>query len=215
MKKYISWFLCMLVGGISNQGFAQSNLLSNGSFEGFAQTDPTTKALQKKVALGLYSHGSGRLVTAYFELQLARRLTIEPSVGFTIKGSDQYVFGVTPTQQTLHYKFAGAMDLKYFFLFHRRNALEGLFAALTGSYYRSSADATASAFTFYRDHVAKAGIGLGGNYYFLPRFSVGATAYINWSNGRAYYLKEDGGVRLAQQPDGFLLTWAAQVGFSF
>ena len=168
----------------------------------------------KRVGLGVFDHQEGRLITGSFEFRLLPRLALEPSIGFTVTGPDRRA-PLPPPRREIYYKYAASIQMKYFFLFNRRHPLEGIYATLLGSYYRSHAITTAGDYVFYRSYHSRIGIGFGGNYYFYKRFSVGGAFWLGYTSGTVTPLNPDGSVLYFYHRSGFVLPYTLQVGFTF
>jgi hypothetical protein len=185
-----------------------------------AQAQTTTPEMEvdrpkmnKKLGLGIFSHIDGRLMTAYFDFRLLPCFSLEPNVGFTRYGQNDFPF--TPSQKTIFTKFTMGADAKLYFLFNRRHPLEGIHATLHGSFFRLNTWAMKDDYQPYRSYHSKAGVGIGGNYYFYRRFSVGSTVYICYTKGADVLINPNGTTRRIQRRSGFVMPYSFQIGISF
>lgn len=178
----------------------------------FAQGDPTLADYKLKLGLGFYDHYEGVLPTVGVEFQLLRHLSVEPTLGFTaFQREDDPVM----LQATVHYKFAGGLEGKYYFLLNRRCRFEGLFGLVHLGYYRGAIYVSEENYRAYVGYQTEAGLGLGGQVYPFGRFSVGGSLGVwhvrttdRWSNPL-------GQTRYWDVRSGFVGSYNLQAGVSF
>jgi hypothetical protein len=207
MQRSKCWKYVLKIGLLSCLGVAASA----ASVE--AQGRENLSRFNAKAALGIHGHDDGRLVTGYFEFRLLPRFSIEPNVGVT--HYRVYDFAFAPSQRVDITKFSMGVDGKVRFLFNKRYPFEGIHTAVHGSFFRYSAWAHGGSYKPLRAYHSKAGLGIGGNYYFFRRFSLGGTFYMCYSKGADVLTNPDGTTRRIQRRSGFILISAFQIGITF
>ena len=178
-----------------------------------AQVVDQQPKLNKKVGLGVFDHQEGRLFHGSFEFLLVKRLSLDPSIGFTLRSDKS--FPITPAQKSNQYKYAGSIDAKLYFLLNRRYPLEGIFGVGHLGYYRSSVHPSVSNFVAYRGFQLERGLGVGGQYFVFPRWGICGNTMLNYVSASDYFLNPDGSIRYLYSRPGFIITYYFQIGFSF
>jgi hypothetical protein len=112
-------------------------------------------------------------------------------------------------------QFALSADIRLYLLLNRRNPLEGISIVGHIGQFRSRIVGRENQYLGFRNIQNELGFGIGGQYYILPRFSIGLTTFINHVWVTDYHLNEDGSIRLQANRPGFLFMGFLQTGYTF
>ncbi|MEM0998991.1 MAG: hypothetical protein AAGN35_18170 [Bacteroidota bacterium] len=166
-----------------------------------------------KGSIGIYYHYEGMLPSVAYEFSLTRRVSLELSAGmWQQKGNSALL---SPTQSARTTKYAVSVDARYYLFLNRRNQLEGISILGHWGHFRSRVVALLDEYLGFRNFQNEYGIGISGQYFLIPRISLGLSAMVNYVWVTDYHLNPDGSIRFLGKRPGYLPMGFFQVGYRF